>query len=301
MAARLERLIHVVSAKGGVGKTSLALAVACHFGRGARPACIVDVDFSGTSLEIALGGALETPEANLHEVCSTFFGRVGPKLLERLVRPVEIAGKAPPRVLGVSSSSRPADIATMKPLLAVEEETCSIAATLSGVLEKLADHRHVGTAVLDHAPGLLGLADSVRYVRWPVDDAFHHTLLVVTPDRQDVEACLDSLHDIRGGDASNEEKLRKLSRIRIVFNRSFKLGSGSATFDPYRQFDEELGTMGKIDDKPVKELVRHRPVEYDDEVRKKLFVGESTGLRLEHLPLHPEQDEETFQRLFEKA
>lgn len=215
------QIINVLSRKGGVGKTTMALLIARHLAeRDEKPVVVVfDLDFTGTSLEDAIqaltsndSGAEDEEKSEpqgLEEYLFDLSGGSGWELqAEKTLGEYRVTPSAKPLFYYASSANQrqlgdPADerrenaadkeknedaiLGNVKAKEIVRERLHRL---IRWVIERNGDRRHF-VFILDNSPGVRGLGKEL------LDHAFHPRppprvtwadVIVATPDRQDLLA-----------------------------------------------------------------------------------------------------------------
>ena len=164
---KLEKVINVVSHKGGVGKTSLALALGQHAAQVSKlKTVIVDVDFHGTDLREALRLSTLKSSHNLTHYLADYPGK------DRAVPFPAIAhGTGIVNLNVITSQTDPRSLNRLRALIFTEEQLGILAHTLAEGLKELASKGYQ-VAILDHAPGFSGLQQSISALPLPAKNRF---------------------------------------------------------------------------------------------------------------------------------
>lgn len=218
------RLYTLHSQKGGVGKTSLAIAIACLEGllRGVRTA-LIDADLTGTCLADALGGAppskapryvndliLASPNSFLDLTVAPRFGRPptqkGPRpdYWERYLLPWRDSRTGPSPFDYVPSNPALDEVRRIVPSLAQEYNLHFYRERLRDLIVSLATlprRPRYRAIVLDLPPGLFGLSeaafhlatngeleDALLAARVPFGERAARAIVVATTDKMDYRA-----------------------------------------------------------------------------------------------------------------
>lgn len=215
-----------LSVKGGVGKTSLAIAAALSLARRGQPVAVFDLDLSGTSL--ADGLALCAPSPGRPGVWlsrdETMQARKGTQDLAFIERylfepdatfdPQTAAWRHPdtPTIRWYPSSPRQGDVEASTRRLFFEQDAERTAERLEQMLSAFStDGAELPIVIVDFPPSMIGLPSlALRQLHRSRSIADFLPVLVSTPDRNDLFRSAEAFVDLR----------RQFAALRWLLNKN---------------------------------------------------------------------------------
>jgi hypothetical protein len=278
------RIYTIHSQKGGVGKTSIALALAGMSAARDKKTLIIDGDMTGASIADIPGMTCEMSNnfnklilAKPNEFCQ--LTKMWPSLIEGECSELELNFCR--KVIGhdsvyfIPSSTGATDVETIVPLISQEDHLHFFRHRIEDILAA-AIRSEFETIVLDHSPGMFGFSKTalqmclewgleedkndhrLRHLlkgKWPEPSL--QALLISSFEPHDYKAVLTSFqHLIDGFKKDNGEYPKELAgNFRFVFNKAKKVS------DSVEELDKMFGIIGELSPY-LKETIRDHEKEF---------------------------------------
>lgn len=287
------RIYTIHSQKGGVGKTSIALALAGISGARGKKTLIIDADMTGASIADVPGVECELGKtskrfnqlilARPDEFMQLTANWPGPKKNEDTNLKVQFCQKMAGHesVYFIPSSAGADDVETIVPLISQEDHLHFFRHRIEDILAA-AIRSGFETIILDHSPGLFGLSKTTleMSLEWsPPLRADHRlrclfneknpeptlqALLVSSFEPHDFKAVLASFqHVLKRIFAHNSEKdlmyASFLDTFRIIFNKARQIS------DSIEEVEKILTKVNDMDP-DLKQMIRKHETEYGSKI-----------------------------------
>lgn len=285
------RIYTIHSRKGGVGKTSIALALAGISGARGKKTLIIDADMTGASIADVPGMECE-PGRNSKRFNELILEKPNKFMQLTSIWPAP-KGNKPTKlelqfcrkmsghesVYFIPSSAGGADVETIVPLISQEDHLHFFRHRIEDILA-VAIRSGFETIILDHSPGLFGLSKSTleMSLEWglPQDKVNHRLRCLLNgkspePSLQAVLVSSFEPHDFKAVLASFQHVLKRiilthnirkdiihdsfLHRFRIVFNKARQIS------DSIKEIEKILTKTNDMDS-DLKQMIREHETEY---------------------------------------